>query len=92
MTTHDAKGTGFLAYGGDLGGKDMQNDENFCANGLINANRIPHPGLAEVKKVYQDTRFSYDTATSKLSIKNLYQYTNLTQFNFKLELVKMVRW
>jgi len=88
ITTHDAKGTEFLAYGGDLGGKDMQNDENFCANGLINANRIPHPGLAEVKKVYQDIRFSYDTATSKLSIKNLYQYTNLTQFNFKLELVK----
>ena len=33
------------------------NDENFCSNGLIAANRTPHPGLYEVKKVYQDIRF-----------------------------------
>ena len=26
---------------------------NFCCNGLVGANREPHPHLLEVKKVYQ---------------------------------------
>ena len=86
ITTHDEKGTEYLAYGGDLGSKNMHNDENFCANGLVNANRIPHPGLAEVKKVYQDIAFSYKNGL--LSVKNLYHYTNLSAFDFKWELLK----
>lgn len=83
----DANGTDFLAYGGDLGGKDLQNNENFCDNGLINANRIPHPGLAEVKKVYQDINFSLKGG-NQLLVKNQFFYTNLNQFNFKWELLK----
>jgi len=86
MTTHDANNTEYLAYGGDLGGKDLHNDENFCTNGLVNANRIPHPGLYEVKKVYQFVNFSY--ADKKLTIKNGYQDTNLSNFNFKWELLQ----
>ncbi len=43
----------FFAYGGTFGPKDIASDGNFCANGLVNADRVPHPGLAEVKKVYQ---------------------------------------
>ncbi|MES2485346.1 MAG: glycoside hydrolase family 2 TIM barrel-domain containing protein, partial [Bacteroidota bacterium] len=86
MTTHDANGVEYLAYGGDLGSKDLYNDENFCANGLIDANRNPHPGLFEVKKVYQDINFKY--ANDKLTIKNQYQYTNLSAFDFKWVLLK----
>lgn len=86
MTTHDEKGVEYLAYGGDLGGKDLQNDLNFCANGLINANRIPHPGLYEVKKVYQDIAFSF--ANNKLTLKNKYHYTSLADFNFKWKLLR----
>jgi len=86
MTTHDENGVEYLAYGGDLGSKDMHNDENFCANGLVNANRLPHPGLFEVKKVYQDINFKY--SNGKLTIKNKYQYTNLNAFDFKWELLK----
>ena len=43
----------FFAYGGTFGPPDIASDGNFCANGLVNADRTPHPGLAEVKKVYQ---------------------------------------
>jgi beta-galactosidase len=43
----------FFAYGGTFGPADIASDGNFCANGLVNADRIPHPGLSEVKKVYQ---------------------------------------
>jgi beta-galactosidase len=43
----------FFAYGGTFGPPDVVTDGNFCANGLVSADRTPHPGLAEVKKVYQ---------------------------------------
>ena len=87
IKTKDKNGNFFYAYGGDLGGKDLYNDENFCDNGLINAGRIPHPGLAEVKKVYQDILFSLK-GTNQLTIKNIFHYTNLNQYQFKFELVK----
>jgi len=83
----DANGNHYWAYGGDLGGKDLQNDENFCANGLISADRSVHPGLAEVKKVYQDIKFSLK-GENQLTVKNLFFYTNLDQFSFKWELLK----
>ena len=87
IKTQDENGTPFYAYGGDLGGKDLYNDENFCANGLVNAGRIPHPGLAEVKKVYQDILFSLK-GSNQLTIKNIFHYTNLDQYQFKFELLK----
>jgi beta-galactosidase len=43
----------FFAYGGTFGPAGTATDGNFCANGLVSADRTPHPGLAEVKKVYQ---------------------------------------
>ena len=45
MKTKDEKGTAFFAYGGDLGGKNMQNDENFCANGLVAADQNSTSGI-----------------------------------------------
>ncbi len=87
IKTQDENGTVFYAYGGDLGGKDLQNDENFCANGLISANRKPHPALAEVKKVYQDILFSLK-GSNELTIKNIFHYTNLNQYQFRWELIK----
>eukprot|EP00850_Spirogloea_muscicola_P019285 SM000187S03902 [mRNA] locus=s187:126147:133401:- [translate_table: standard] len=47
----DANGVPFFAYGGDFG--DQPNDLNFCCNGLISPHRVPHPGLQEVKYLYQ---------------------------------------
>lgn len=87
IKTKDENGTPFYAYGGDLGSKDLHNDENFCDNGLVNAGRIPHPGLAEVKKVYQDILFSLK-GENQLTVKNIFHYTNLNQYQFKFELVK----
>lgn len=47
----------YWAYGGDFG--DMPNDECFCINGLIGADRVPHPHYYEVKHVYQPIYFRY---------------------------------
>ncbi|WP_028374983.1 glycoside hydrolase family 2 TIM barrel-domain containing protein [Leeuwenhoekiella sp. MAR_2009_132] len=79
-------GREFFAYGGDLGGENLQNDENFNANGLVTADRIAHPSLAEVKKVYQPIEFSIIGNT--LNVTNEYNYTNLDQFSFKWNLLK----
>ncbi|PHR87465.1 MAG: beta-galactosidase [Leeuwenhoekiella sp.] len=79
-------GREFWAYGGDLGGKNLQNDENFNANGLVTADRVPHPSLAEVKKVYQNIEFDLDGNT--LTVQNKYNYTNLDAFSFKWKLLK----
>ena len=44
-------GTVYWGYGGDLGSYHLLNDENFCSNGLIAANRTVHPGINEVKNI-----------------------------------------
>ncbi len=85
----DAAGRSWWAYGGDLGGYDRQNDENFCANGLVAADRTPHPGLFEVKKVYQDIRFSAaQPATGRVTVRNGFSFNNLDNYAFRWELLQ----
>lgn len=87
MKTKNEKGITFWAYGGDLGGEKLQNDENFCANGLVSSDRIPHPGLLEVKKVYQNIQFQLNNGT-ELVVTNHFNFTNLSNYTFKWELLK----
>ncbi|WP_426484875.1 glycoside hydrolase family 2 TIM barrel-domain containing protein [Flavobacterium sp. 2] len=86
IKTKDANGKTFWAYGGDLGASKLQNDENGCADGVIFSNRTPKPALSEIKKVYQNIHFQLNE--SDLTVTNLYNFTNLSDFNFKWELVK----
>lgn len=89
LKTHDENGNVFWAYGGDLGSGHLHHDENFCANGLVSANRTPHPGLVEVKKVYQNILFDWeDQDAGTISIRNLFDFTNLNQYRFKWELIR----
>lgn len=53
----DKKGNDIQAYGGDMGFVGIVNDSNFCANGLVAADRSLHPHIWEVKKVYQYMHF-----------------------------------
>ena len=89
MKQTDAAGRPWWAYGGDLGGYNRQNDENFCANGLVAADRTPHPGLWEVKKSYQDIRFSAaQPATGRLTVRNGFSFNSLDNYAFRWELLK----
>lgn len=89
IKTTNAEGKVFYAYGGDLGGYHLQNDENFCANGLVAADRTPHPGLYEVKKVYAKIQFKEkDLTKGIITVSNLYDFTNLEQYDFTWELIK----
>lgn len=88
LKTETADGRTFYAYGGDLGGYLLQNDENFCANGLISADQIPHPGLYEVKKIYQNIAFTEkDIQKGLLTVQNEFDFTNLNQYAFRWELI-----
>lgn len=89
LKTKDDNGKTFWAYGGDLGGFYLQHDENGVADGVLSADRTPNPELYEVKKVYQDILFKpKDLAKGMITLHNLFNFTNLDQYNFKWELYK----
>lgn len=89
ILTKNEAGEKFWAYGGDLGGYNFQNDKNFCANGIVAPDRTAHPALHEVKKVYQYVKFkSTNLKEGEISIKNIYDFTNLNQFQFTWKLME----
>jgi len=83
LLTTNEKGEKFWAYGGDFGPTDVWTDGNFNCNGLVNPDRTPHPGLYEVKKVYQYVGFkAVDIAKGTFELKNKYDFLNLNNFAF----------
>lgn len=88
LLTKDENGDTYWAYGGDFGAYNYPHDENFCINGLVQPDRTPHPGLMEVKKVYQDIRFSSsDPAKGLIDIENHFMSRNLSDYDFRWELL-----
>ncbi len=66
-------------YGGDFG--EEKTDRYFCANGIVAADRKPHPSLYEVKKSYCSIRMeAIDIKKGLFKIYNKYSFTNLDQF------------
>ena len=86
ILTHDEDGRSYWAYGGDFGAEGYHHDENFCINGLVQPDRTAHPGLAEVKKVYQDLRFRRE-ADGTVVAENHFHDTDLRDFELSWELV-----
>lgn len=89
MKANDGYGTTYWAYGGDLGGFNLQNDDNFVADGLVNPDRtIPHPGAYEVKKVYQNVDFDgADIESGKLTVVNGFHFKDLQDYVFHWDLL-----
>jgi beta-galactosidase len=90
LLTHDSTdNTDYWAYGGDLGAQGYTHDENFCINGVVQPDRTPHPGLLEVKKVYQDIRFSSaNPASGIISIENHFPARDLSSYHFEWQLLR----
>lgn len=85
----DEFGREYWSYGGDYGATAYTHDENFCINGLVDPDRKPHPGLSEVKKVYQDIRFSSTDPTSGvIYVENHFPSIDTAPFYFKWQLLK----
>jgi beta-galactosidase len=73
-------GVTYLAYGGAFG--DFPNDGNFCMNGLVDADRKPHPHYWEVSKVYQPIAVSAESISEGLyRVHNKHAFLNLDAFD-----------
>ncbi len=72
----------FFGYGGDWG--DTPNDNSFCQNGVVSADRTPQPELYEVKYQYQSFWFSADfnqLKNGEIAVFNEYGFSNLSEFD-----------
>ena len=69
----------FFVYGGWYEDKaKVHHDGNFCMNGLIDADQIPHPGCYAMKYLQRNVHVSaVDLKTGKLKIKNWFDFTTL---------------
>ena len=70
----DDQGRTWFAYGGDFG--DTPNDLNFCCDGIVSADRIPHPGLWEFKKLAQPVAVRW-AGEGRVEIRNKRDFTSL---------------
>ena len=64
-----------LAYGGDFG--ESPHDGPFCLNGLVAADRTPHPALLELAKVVQPVQVSV-VGPSVVSVTNEHFFVDLS--------------
>ena len=65
-------------YGGDHG--EAIHDGNFCVDGLVSPDRIPHTGLAELKNVQRPARVvDYDQDAGLITIRNDLDHTDLAR-------------
>lgn len=88
LLTKDEEGVPFWAYGGDFGEEGMPSDGNFCINGLVAPDRVGHPSLNEVKKVYQYIDFEpIDLAGGLIRVLNKYEFTSLSDFTITWEVL-----
>ena len=83
----DESGHPYWAYGGDIGPPGIPTDGNFLVNGLVSADRQPHPHAFEVKKVYQPIRIRALHARSGLiEVENRRAFTDLSDLAGSWEL------
>jgi beta-galactosidase len=81
LVKYDEMGRKYWVYGGDFGPEGTPSDGNFCLNGIVNPDRSPHPGVEEVKKVYQYMSIKPKDVTNGIfEITNKYDFTNLDEF------------
>ena len=71
-------------FGGSFG--DMPNDNDFCLNGIITADRRVTPKLQQVKKVYQYIKISCPEQ-GKVALENRYTTYNLSQMELRFKVL-----
>lgn len=74
----------YFAYGGDYG--DNPHSSTTCLNGIVRADRIPHPQYFEVQKVNQYLNFEL-VSSSNIRVINSYHFTSSNDFDYFYEFV-----
>jgi len=86
LNKRDENGQVFSAYGGDFG--DTPNDRQFCMDGLVFADRTPHPSLYEARHAQQFFQFRL-LPDNQLSVTSEYLFRSTDNeqlvWNVKLE-------
>ena len=76
-TTED--GRPIHLYGGDHG--EVVHDGNFCVDGLVSSDRVPHTGLKELWNVQRPARVTdLDLERGGLTVRNDLDFTDLREF------------
>ncbi len=76
-------GRKYWTYGGDYGAVGTPSDGNFCANGMVYADRTLKPQMVEMAKVYQNIKFrNYDREKNTIDVRNDFFFTNLDKYDF----------
>ncbi len=81
-------GREFFAYGGDFG--DTPNDANFVCDGLVSADRVPHPAMWEFKHLAQPVSVEFVSlrqGTAKIRIQNDHDFIDLSHLRGTWELL-----
>ncbi|MED5019839.1 glycoside hydrolase family 2 TIM barrel-domain containing protein [Paenibacillus chibensis] len=80
-----SSGEEYFGYGGDFG--DQPNDGNFCIDGLVSPDRVPHTGLLELKQIIAPVRIeAVDAGKGALRLTNLYDFNGLDHLSFAWKL------
>ncbi|MGH4028376.1 glycoside hydrolase family 2 TIM barrel-domain containing protein [Actinomycetota bacterium Odt1-20B] len=73
----------YLSYGGDWH-PGYPTDGNFSCNGLVASTRSPHPGLMEIKKVYQPVAVTAgDLGVGAVSVRNKQLFSGLDAYELR---------
>ena len=67
---------GQFGYGGDFG--ETPHDGNFCMDGLVSPDRVPHSNLAELKNVNRPARAQL--VDGKIEIRNYLDFADLKDY------------
>lgn len=83
----------YYGYGGNFGPVDVPTDQNFCMNGVVAADRTPHPGAQEIKKYYSDVWLARADASnandfSGYTVKNEYFFRDLAHIELHASLLE----
>lgn len=83
-----ADGKEFFAYGGDFG--DTPNDANFVCDGLVSADRIPHPAMWEFKHLAQPVvveLVKQSAGFARIRVTNDHDFVSLARLEGRWELL-----
>jgi len=84
----DKAGVDYFAYGGDF--QDEPNDGNFVCDGLVSADRVPHPALWEFQHLAQPvsaTLESFRSGRARIRVENRRDFSRLDDLTATWELL-----
>ena len=71
-------GTRYLGYGGDFG--EVVHDGSFAADGLVGADRVPHPALADYAATIAPFRMEIDPDARAVRVRNRHDFLSADGF------------